>query len=81
MSKQEDDFDYTDNYADDTHEYRQVIVNNRDIQARLPYPARILTENEWRSIGIAQSAGWIHYAVYKTEPNVLLFRRLKNQIH
>jgi cyclin-dependent kinase regulatory subunit CKS1 len=79
--KQDDDFDYTDDYADDTFEYRQVIINKGEIQARLPYPHRILMENEWRNLGVCQSAGWENYAIYKAERHVLLFRRLKNQIH
>lgn len=38
-----------------------------------------MLENEWRSLGIQQSKGWVHYAMHKPEPHVLLFRRPKNQ--
>ena len=36
---------------------------------------RLLTETEWRKLGIQQSLGWVHYAYHKPEPHVLLFRR------
>lgn len=36
----------------------------------------LLTENEWRSLGIQQSRGWVHYAIHRPEPHILLFRRL-----
>jgi hypothetical protein len=36
---------------------------------------RLLSENEWRSIGVQQSRGWQHYEIHKPEPHILLFRR------
>ena len=39
---------------------------------------KLMTEEEWRKIGLQQSAGWVHYAVFPPEPNVLLFRRKLN---
>lgn len=27
--------------------------------------SRLLTENEWRSIGVQQSRGWQHYAIHR----------------
>ena len=41
---------------------------------------RLLSESEWRSLGVGQSLGWEHYAVHKPEPNVLLFRRHKSMV-
>jgi len=41
-------------------------------------PLRLLTEDEWRGIGITQSLGWEHYEIHAPEPHVLLFRREKN---
>lgn len=40
-----------------------------------PGVLRLLTEEEWRGIGITQSPGWVHYEVHAPEPHVLLFRR------
>jgi cyclin-dependent kinase regulatory subunit CKS1 len=34
-----------------------------------------MNETEWRSLGIQQSKGWIHYTIHKPEPHILLFRR------
>ena len=36
---------------------------------------RLMNEKEWRSLGVTQSAGWVHYAFHRPEPHVLLFRR------
>lgn len=36
---------------------------------------QLLTETEWRNIGVQQSRGWEHYAVHRPEPHILLFRR------
>lgn len=30
---------------------------------------------EWRSIGVQQSRGWVHYELHRPEPHILLFRR------
>lgn len=35
----------------------------------------LLSEKEWRGIGVQQSRGWQHYAVHRPEPHILLFRR------
>lgn len=36
---------------------------------------RLMTEAEWRAIGVQQSRGWQHYAHHRPEPHILLFRR------
>ncbi|KAI0807704.1 regulatory subunit of cyclin-dependent kinase [Fomes fomentarius] len=82
---------YSERYSDDEYEYRHVILPkplfkmipknffNDDNTGTL----RLLSEEEWRGIGITQSLGWEHYEVHAPEPHVLLFRRPKNydQIH
>jgi cyclin-dependent kinase regulatory subunit CKS1 len=30
----------------------------------LPNPPRLLTEEEWRSLGVRQSPGWVHYMIH-----------------
>ncbi|CAD6191207.1 unnamed protein product [Caenorhabditis auriculariae] len=40
-----------------------------------PQKNRLMSESEWRSLGIQQSAGWIHYMIHSPERHVLLFRR------
>ncbi|KAI0636676.1 CKS-domain-containing protein [Trametes polyzona] len=77
---------YSERYSDDEYEYRHVILPkplfkmipkqffNQDNTGTL----RLLSEEEWRGIGITQSLGWEHYEVHAPEPHVLLFRRPKN---
>lgn len=84
-----DEIEYSDKYMDDLYEYRHVILPKRiakdmfklfqlpDIsrtQSKAGEP-RLLSENEWRSIGVQQSRGWAHYEMHKPEPHILLFRR------
>jgi len=35
----------------------------------------LMSESEWRSLGVQQSIGWVHYMIHEPEPNILLFRR------
>ncbi|KAF9817839.1 hypothetical protein IEO21_03181 [Rhodonia placenta] len=77
---------YSDRYSDDEYEYRHVILPkplfkmipkqlfNSDKSGTL----RLLSEQEWRGIGITQSLGWEHYEVHAPEPHVLLFRRRRD---
>lgn len=68
------DIEYSQKYADDEYEYRHVILP-KDMAKRLPKPLRLMTEVEWRGIGVQQSRGWVHYEIHKPEPHILLFRR------
>ncbi len=65
--------DYSEKYFDSIYEYRHVILP-KEIFKKIP-AKRLLSESEWRSIGIAQSKGWVHYSIHKPEPHILLFRR------
>jgi cyclin-dependent kinase regulatory subunit CKS1 len=38
----------------------------------------LMSEAEWRSIGVQQSRGWVHYLIHEPEPHILLFRRALN---
>jgi cyclin-dependent kinase regulatory subunit CKS1 len=66
-------FVYSRKYHDAIYEYRHVILPT-DV-ARLCPQNKLLSESEWRQLGVQQSRGWEHYAVHKPEPHVLLFRR------
>ncbi|ERN08332.1 hypothetical protein AMTR_s00276p00017590 [Amborella trichopoda] len=37
-----------------------------------------MLKNEWRAIGVQQSRGWVHYAIHRPEPHIMLFRRPLN---
>lgn len=64
---------YSEKYYDDKYEYRHVILPP-DIAERVPKD-HLMSEEEWRALGVQQSVGWIHYDMHKPEPHILLFRR------
>ncbi|KAF3555864.1 hypothetical protein F2Q69_00016809, partial [Brassica cretica] len=68
--------EYSDKYFDDTYEYRHVVLPPE--VAKLLPKNRILAESEWRAIGVQQSRGWVHYAIHRPEPHIMLFRRTLN---
>ncbi|KAF4685770.1 Cyclin-dependent kinases regulatory subunit 2 [Perkinsus olseni] len=83
-----DEVEYSDKYADDKYEYRHVILPKRiakdmfrifqaeaQMRGRPTAEPRLLTESEWRGLGVQQSRGWMHYENHRPEPHILLFRR------
>lgn len=46
--------------------------------AKLLPKGRLLSEAEWRGMGVQQSRGWVHYAIHRPEPHIMLFRRPLN---
>jgi len=63
---------YSDRYTDDEYEYRHVIlpkplfkmIPKTYFNPDDPGVLRLLSEAEWRGIGITQSLGWEHYEVH-----------------
>jgi len=63
---------YSERYSDDSYEYRHVILPKgmlKYLPQHLfshddPNVLRLLSESEWRGIGITQSLGWEHYEVH-----------------
>jgi cyclin-dependent kinase regulatory subunit CKS1 len=45
-----DETEYSDKYSDDFYEYRHVLLT-RNIYKRIPRD-RLLSEQEWRAIGV-----------------------------
>ncbi|KIK58338.1 hypothetical protein GYMLUDRAFT_246355 [Collybiopsis luxurians FD-317 M1] len=82
-----DKINYSDRYTDDNFEYRHVILP-KQLLKYIPEnfwdqrtgALRLLSDKEWRSLGIQQSLGWEHYEVHVPEPHVLLFRRAKDYV-
>mmetsp|Transcript_88182 Transcript_88182/g.189269 ORF Transcript_88182/g.189269 Transcript_88182/m.189269 type:complete len:116 (+) Transcript_88182:65-412(+) len=72
-----DEIEYSEKYNDDSYEYRHVILPKEVFKEmyRISGTKRLLTEQEWRNLGVTQSRGWVHFAVHRPEPHVLLFRR------
>jgi cyclin-dependent kinase regulatory subunit CKS1 len=68
-----DEIEYSEKYQDDNYEYRHVLLP-RHIYKQMPHN-RMLFEQEWRSLGVQQSRGWVHYEIHTPEPFILLFRR------
>ena len=68
-----DEIEYSEKYLDDYFEYRHVLLP-KHIYKKMTR-SRLLTEHEWRSLGVQQSRGWAHYEIHKPEPFILLFRR------
>lgn len=69
-----DEIEYSEKYADSLYEYRHVLLP-KHIYKIMPKD-RLLSEKEWRTLGVQQSRGWVHYEIHKPEPHILLFRRL-----
>ena len=64
---------YSDKYFDDKYEYRHVMLP-KDLAKMVPR-THLMSESEWRSLGVQQSQGWVHYMAHEPEPHILLFRR------
>ena len=50
------------------------VVLPQEVARMLP-KGKLLSEQEWRSMGVQQSRGWVHYAIHRPEPHIMLFRR------
>jgi len=48
------------------------LATDCEMLCRPPYQCYV--QNEWRGIGVQQSRGWVHYAIHKPEPHIMLFR-------
>ena len=53
---------------------KRHVILPKELSKTLP-KNRLLSDAEWRGIGVQQSRGWQHYAIHRPEPHILLFRR------
>lgn len=53
------------------YEYRHVILP-KEIAKKVP-KGRLLTEHEWRHLGVQQSLGWVHFMIH--EPGREIFHQ------
>jgi len=67
------DIYYSNKYCDEAYEYRHVVLP-KEIAKSVP-KHKLMTETEWRTLGVQQSQGWVHYMTHDPEPHILLFRR------
>lgn len=56
-----DQIQYSEKYYDDVYEYRHVILPP-DLAKYVP-KTHLMTETEWRNLGVQQSPGWVLYMV------------------
>ncbi|XP_074034452.1 cyclin-dependent kinases regulatory subunit-like isoform X1 [Leptinotarsa decemlineata] len=56
---------YSDRYYDGEYEYRHVVLPKEMV--KLVPKTHLMTEDEWRSIGVQQSKGWIHYMTHSPD--------------
>ncbi|CRK97717.1 CLUMA_CG011097, isoform A [Clunio marinus] len=68
-----EDIQYSEKYCDEKYEYRHVILPPP--LAKLVPKNHLMTETEWRNLGIQQSPGWVHYIIHNPENHVICFRR------
>ncbi|TKS74547.1 Cyclin-dependent kinases regulatory subunit 1 [Collichthys lucidus] len=54
---------YSDKYNDEEFEYRHVVLPKQ--LSKLVPTSHLMTEEEWRGLGVQQSQGWIHYMIHK----------------
>ena len=64
---------YSPKYCDSQYEYRHVFLPPG--LAKLVPGSHLMSESEWRNLGVRQSIGWEHYMIHNPEPHILLFRR------
>uniref|UniRef100_A0A8C5LKV2 Cyclin-dependent kinases regulatory subunit n=1 Tax=Leptobrachium leishanense TaxID=445787 RepID=A0A8C5LKV2_9ANUR len=50
------------------------VMLPKDLARQVP-KTHLMSEEEWRRLGVQQSLGWVHYMIHEPEPHVLLFRR------
>ncbi|KAJ7335619.1 hypothetical protein JRQ81_013560 [Phrynocephalus forsythii] len=54
---------YSDKYFDENYEYRHVMLP-RELSKQVP-KTHLMTEEEWRRLGVQQSLGWVHYMIHE----------------
>ena len=72
-----DEISYSDKYTDSVYEYRHVSLP-ASMAGEVP-KNHLLTETEWRNLGVQQSVGWVHYMLHLPEPHILMFRRRREE--
>ena len=77
MPRYPDEIEYSETYEDDHYVYRHVILPKCVAKRlfELTSGERLLTESEWRGLGVQMRRGWAHYEIYRPEPHILLVRR------
>ncbi|XP_018089698.1 cyclin-dependent kinases regulatory subunit 2 isoform X1 [Xenopus laevis] len=56
---------YSDKYTDEHFEYRHVMLP-KELAKQVP-KTHLMSEEEWRRLGVQQSLGWVHYMIHEPE--------------
>jgi cyclin-dependent kinase regulatory subunit CKS1 len=69
--------EYSNKYQDKVYEYKHVLLPKETFEKMQENMQEntLLTEEEWRKMGLEMTRGWNHYTIHKPEPHILLFRR------
>jgi cyclin-dependent kinase regulatory subunit CKS1 len=59
------------------YEYRHVILP-KEIAKKVP-KGRLLTEHEWRHLGVQQSLGWVHFMIHEPGINKISNTKKRNK--
>ncbi|MBZ3877934.1 Cyclin-dependent kinases regulatory subunit 1 [Sciurus carolinensis] len=59
---------YSDKNDDEEFKYWHVVLP-KDI-AKLVPKTHLVSEPEWRNLGVQQSQGWVHYMIHEPEPHI-----------
>lgn len=70
IQKLSKDIYYSDKYFDDEFEYRHVMLP-KELSKLVPKD-HLMSEAEWRAIGVQQSRGWQHYMIH--EPGIIFIQ-------
>ncbi|EOB14685.1 Cyclin-dependent kinases regulatory subunit [Nosema bombycis CQ1] len=68
---------YSEPYENDQYIHRHVFLP-KALLKKMP-KNKLLSETEWRRLGVEQSTGWEHFMIHAPEPHILLFRKHKNK--
>ncbi|XP_058389800.1 cyclin-dependent kinases regulatory subunit 2-like [Diceros bicornis minor] len=63
----------SDKYFDEHCQYRHVMLP-RELSKQV-LKTHLMSEGDWRRLGVQQGLGWVHYMMHEPEPYILLFRR------
>ncbi|XP_042551284.1 cyclin-dependent kinases regulatory subunit 1-like [Dipodomys spectabilis] len=64
---------YSDKYNHEEFKYPHVTLPKAI--AKLVPKTHLMSESEWRKLGVQQSQGWGHYMIHEPEPHILQFQR------
>lgn len=57
--------EYSERFMDSHFEYRYVVLPRDMLSEEIKRKGALLSEEEWRALGIMQSRGWTHYGFHR----------------